>query len=283
MPEMPELEVYAENLTTLLAGREVRGVQVLNVFTVRTADPPLSSIVGHRVEVVRRHGKRLVVSLDGPLHLVIHLKLSGRLRWHPPTTKLNRGTGCLKLDFDRGSLHMTEASKQKSASLYLVRDLAACPDLDRGVEPLAVSLSRMKELLTAENRQLKSALTDQRLVMGIGNAYSDEVLFAARLSPLKLTGRLTSSECEALHGAMQRVLRAWVVRIRDKAAGGLPTEQADWRKEMKVHGKFKGPCPVCGGRIERIAYADSETHYCPGCQTGGKKLSDRGIDRLLRR
>lgn len=283
MPEMPELEVYAENLTTLFAGREVRGVQVLNIFTVRTADPPLKAIVGHHVEVVRRHGKRLVVSLDGPLNLVFHLKLSGRLRWHPSSAKLNRGIGCLKLDFDHGSLHMTEASKQKSASLYVVSDLAACPDLDRGEEPLTVSLSKMKGLLLADSRQLKSALTDQRLVMGIGNAYSDEILHAARLSPLKLTSKLTPTEWEALHAAMQAVLREWVAHIRAKVAGGLPTEQGDWRKEMRVHGRFKEPCPECGGRIERIAYADSETHYCPVCQTGGKKLSDRGIDRLLRR
>ncbi len=283
MPELPELEIYAETLTGLLSGREVREVQVRNVFTLRTADPPFAEVVGRRFEGASRHGKRLVLTLQGPLYLVFHLKLSGRLRWKPPKEKLHGGIGCLKLELDHGSLHMTEASTQKSASLYVVRDLAACPDLDRGVEPLEVPLHKMKELMVGENRQLKSALTDQRLVMGIGNAYSDEVLFEARLSPLKLTRKLTEEEWTRLHGSMQACLRAWIARVREGAKSDLPTEQGVWRRGMKVHGKFKEPCPGCGGRIERIAYADSETHYCPGCQTGGKKLSDRGIDRLLRR
>lgn len=283
MPELPELQVYAESLTGLLAGRAVRDVQVRNVFTVRTADPAIASIIGGRVEGASRRGKRIVISLDGPLFLVFHLKLSGRLRWKARAQKLHGGIGCLKIDFDHGALHMTEASKEKSASVHVVRELAACPDLDLGVEPLDVPLPRFREALSRESRQLKSALTDQRLVQGIGNAYSDEVLFEARLSPLKLTGRPTDAEWERLHTAMQGTLRAWIGRVREAAKGGLPTEQGDWRKGMNVHGRFGEPCRACGGRVERIAHADSETHYCPACQTGGKRLSDRRMDRLLRR
>lgn len=176
MPELPELEIYCETLTGLLSGREVRDVQVRNVFTVRTADPPLSEAIGRRVVGASRHGKRIVLTLSGPLHLVFHLKLSGRLRWKPPREKIHGGIGCLKLEFEHGSLHMTEASTQKSASLYVVRDLAACPDLDCGVEPFEVSSTKMRELLTAENRQLKSALTDQRLVMKLSDRGIDRLL-----------------------------------------------------------------------------------------------------------
>ncbi len=282
VPELPELEIYRENLAPLIVGRTVRRIDVLNIFTVRTADPPLQSAVGRVVAAVGRRDKHLYLSMhDGP-HLIFHMKLSGRLRWKPSAGKLNAKIGCLKLDFDHGSLHMTEASSKKMASLHVVRALAECGEMGRGAEPLDVTASAFRDLLMRENRQLKGALTDPRLVAGIGNAYSDEILFAARLSPLKLTQSLGDEEWTRLHAAMQEILREWIDEIRRVAAGALPTEQGDWRKAMKVHGKFKGACPACGARIERVAYADSETHYCPACQNGGRRLSDRRLDRLMR-
>lgn len=282
MPELPELEIYRENLEPLVRGSRVRGVQVRNVFTVRTVDPPLESAIGRTVAAVGRRDKHLYLSLEGDPHLVFHLKRSGRLRWKSLREKLHAKLGCLKLDFDHGSLYMTEASTQKSASLHVVRELADCVEMGRGVEPFDLTTERLRELLARENRQLKGALTDPRLVAGIGNAYSDEILFDARLSPLRLTQKMADDEWAQLFQSIQRVLREWIGRVREAAAGALPTEQDAWRRDMRVHAKFKSACAVCGTRIERIAYSDSETHYCPRCQTGGRKLSDRRLDRLLR-
>jgi formamidopyrimidine-DNA glycosylase len=282
MPELPELEIYRENLATRVAGHVIRAVEVLNIFTVRTADPALTSAVGRTVAAVGRRDKHLYLSMEGGPHLIFHMKLSGRLRWKSRSDRLHAKIGCLKIDFDHGSLHMTEASTRKMASLHVVRALEDCGEMGRGAEPLDLRAAPFRELLARENRQLKGALTDPRLVAGIGNAYSDEILFAAGLSPLKLTHALTDDEWTRLHAATQSTLREWIDRIRTVAAAELPTEQGDWRRQMKVHGKFKSPCPVCGARIERIAYAGSETHYCPTCQNRGRKLSDRRLDRLMR-
>jgi len=281
VPELPELEVYAENLAALVVGRVVRAVDVRSVFTVRTVEPPLASCVGRAPTAVARRDKHLVVSFPHA-HVIVHMKLSGRLRWKPPAEKLNAKIGCVKIDFDHGSLHMTEASSRKSASVHVVRDVADCAEVGRGVEPLGLAPGSLREVLSRANRRLKGALTDPRVLAGIGNAYSDEILFDARLSPLKLTRTLADDEWARLVTSVPRVLAGWTSLVRERAAGALPTEQDLWRRDMKVHGKFKSPCPSCGGRIERIAYADSETHYCPGCQTGGRKLSDRRLDRLLR-
>jgi formamidopyrimidine-DNA glycosylase len=283
MPELPELEIYRENLTPLVAGRTLRAVEVRNVFTVRTFDPPVSAAEGRRVASVGRRDKHLYLSLEGGPHLVFHMRLAGRLRWKEPHVALHAKIGCLRLVFDHGALHFTEASSQKSASLHVVRELADCADMGRGEEPLTLAPGRAREILTRENRQLKGALTDPRLLAGIGNAYSDEILFDARLSPLALTQKLDDEAWKRLETSIPVVLREWIDRVRERAAGALPTEQDAWRRDMKVHGKFKSPCPRCGTRVERIAYADSETHYCPGCQTGGRKLSDRRLDRLMRR
>ncbi len=278
MPELPELEVYRENLEALLRGREARAVEVRSVFTVRTVDPPFASVVGRRVAGAGRRDKRLVLSFEGGPHLEFHLMRSGRLRWKRLADRLHGKLGCLRIDFEHGSLHMTEASSRKSASLHVVRE----PGAPRGADPLGAGAERMRELLSRESRQLKGALVDPDLLAGIGNAYSDEILFDARLSPLKLTAKLADAEWARLHASIGRVLREWIGRVREAAKGALPTEQDEWRREMNVHGKFKSPCPSCGGRVERIAYAESETHYCPACQNGGRKLSDRRLDRLLR-
>jgi formamidopyrimidine-DNA glycosylase len=282
MPELPELEIYRENLAPLVVGRALRRAELRNVFTLRTADPPLSSAEGRRVEAVGRRDKHLILSMEGGPHLVFHMKLSGRLRWKGAADALNAKIGCLALRFDAGSLHLTEASSTKMASLHVVRDLADCVEMGRGAEPLDLARDAFRSALARENRQLKGALTDPRVLAGIGNAYSDEILFAARLSPLKLTSRLTDAEWSRLHDAVRGTLREWIARVREAAAGGLPTEQGEWRRHMKVHGRFRLPCPSCGGRIERIAYAESETHYCPACQNAGRKLSDRRLDRLMR-
>jgi formamidopyrimidine-DNA glycosylase len=273
MPELPELEIYRERLLELAKG-PVRKAELKHFFTVRTYTPPFTSLEGQSLVGAQRRGKLLVLSFERA-HAVIHLKLAGRLHWKKAGTRQNGKFGCWKLEFDSGGLHMTESSTKKMASVHLVERLEDYPEWPTGADPLAAGFS------PALRGQLKSALTDQSIVTGIGNAYSDEILFEARLSPVKLAEKLNEEERARLLDAVPRVLREWIDRVRASCTG-LPDDQPVWRSQMKVHGKFKEPCPVCGTRIERISYAERETHYCPRCQTGGRILADRRYSRFVK-
>ncbi len=282
MPELPDVEVYVERLAAKVSGEPLERARVASPFLVRTFDPPLTAVQGQRVRRVSRIGKRIVLGLDGELFLVLHLMISGRLRWHPRGVVVPRKVGLAAFDFPNGSLLLTEASTKKRASLHLVRGEAALADFDRGgIEPLKASRSEFRAAMTRENRTLKRALTDPRLVSGIGNAYSDEILFAARLSPIKLTHKLSESEHEQLFDAVTRTLNDWTERLRAEVGDGFPDKVTAFREGMAVHGRYGKPCPGCDTRVQRIRYAENEVNYCPRCQTGGKLLADRGLSRLL--
>ncbi|HTV13641.1 MAG TPA: zinc finger domain-containing protein, partial [Acidobacteriaceae bacterium] len=255
----------------------------LNSFTLlRTAQPPLESAAGRTVRELRRIGKRIAIGLDGDLWLVLHLMIAGRLHWKSPGAKLAGRNALAAFDFPQGSLVLTEAGTKRRASLYLVSGEDALRSIDPGgIDVLASDPAAFRAALTAENRTLKRALTDPRLVSGIGNAYSDEILHAAQLSPVTLTHRLDDAEWQRLFDATRNTLQLWIDRMRAEAAGGFPEKVTAFRPDMAVHGKFNQPCPRCGEKIQRIRYADNETDYCPRCQTGGKLLADRGLSRLL--
>ena len=298
MPELPDLTVYIHALTALVAGRRLVGVRLRSPFVLRSVDPPIESVEGRTVQAIFRLGKRIVLKLalpaaQGPrlpssteddLFLVMHLMIAGRLRWREPHQKPGVGTKLIlaELEFEQGTLFFTEASSKKRASLQLVRGLPGVEALNPGgVEPLDVSLTEFREALTRENHALKRALTDPRLFSGIGNAYSDEILHAARLSPLKLSGTLSDDECLRLYVATRDTLTMWIERLGAEAAGKFPEKVTAFRDGMAVHGRFKRPCPVCGAPVQRIAYADNECNYCARCQTGGRLLAERALSRLL--
>ncbi len=282
MPELPDITVYIEALEERVVRQPVESVRVSSPFVVRTFDPPLSSIVGKQVVKLHRMGKRIVFELEGNLFLVLHLMIAGRLKWLPPGAKVPGKLGLLALDFPHGTLLLTEAASKKRASLHLVRGLEAARAMDRGgIDVLGSSLQQFTEALVSENHTLKRSLTDPRLFSGIGNAYSDEILHRARLSPVQLTQKLAREEIARLHAAIKEVLIEWTQRLRDDASGDFPEKVTAFRKEMAVHGKYRQPCPVCGTAVQRIAYADNETNYCPRCQTEGRILSDRSLSRLL--
>lgn len=283
MPELPDVTVYVERLQALTLGQELVRVRVASPFVVRSYDPPLSSAHGRTVTEIGRIGKRIVLSLAGDLHLVIHLMIAGRLRWRPPGTLVPKKLGLLAFDFPSGSVLFTEAGTKKRASLHVVSGGDGLVDFDRGgVEPLEASLFEFRGALTRENRTLKRALTDPRLVSGIGNAYSDEILFAAKLSPVKLTSTLSDAEITRLYTATKRTLEEWTDRLRAEAGQGFPEKVTAFHDEMAVHGRYGKPCPECGTRVCRIRHATNEVNYCPECQTGGKLLADRGLSRLLK-
>ena len=283
MPELPDVTVYLEALEKRAAGQTLLGIRVASPFVVRTFDPPLSAAAGRRVRALRRIGKRIVFDLEGDLFLVIHLMIAGRLRWLEAGAKIPGKVGLAALDFDAGTLVLTEVATKKRASIHLVRGLDAVRAMDRGgIEPLEATLAQFQKALLSENHTLKRALTDPRLFSGIGNAYSDEILHRARLSPVQLTSKLDDAAIARLHQATQTVLREWVDRLRIEAGGGFPEKVTAFREEMAVHGKYRKPCPVCGTAVQRIAYADNETNYCPRCQTEGRILSDRSLARLLK-
>jgi formamidopyrimidine-DNA glycosylase len=283
MPELPDVTVYVERLQALTVGQTLVRARVASPFVVRSYDPPLSSTHGKRVEEIGRIGKRIVISLEGDLHVVIHLMIAGRLRWRPPGTAIPKKLGLLAFDFASGSVLFTEAGTKKRASLHVVSGRAALADFDRGgIEPLDSSLAEFQAALTRENRTLKRALTDPRLVSGIGNAYSDEILFAARLSPVKLTSTLSADDFRRLHAATKTTLVKWTDRLREEAGQGFPEKVTAFHEEMAVHGRYGKPCRVCGSRVCRIRHATNEVNYCPECQTGGKLLADRGLSRLLK-
>jgi formamidopyrimidine-DNA glycosylase len=282
VPEYPDITVYIEALERRIQGRTLEAVRVASPFVVRSADPPIQQASGRRVQALRRLGKRIVLGLEGHLFLVLHLMIAGRLAWKPRGAKVPGRVGLLALDFPDGTLLLTEASTKKRASVHLVRTEAALAAFDRGgIEPLEVDAAIFAQALRAENHTLKRALTDPRILSGIGNAYSDEILHRAKLSPLKLTQKLSDAELSDLRQATRSVLTEWTERLRSEAGEGFPQKVTAFRPQMAVHGKFKQPCPVCAAPVQRIVHAENETNYCARCQTGDRLLADRALSRLL--
>lgn len=283
MPELPDIVIYLEQLQKRVFDESLQGVRLLNPFVLRSVSPPLAEAEGRRVVGLRRLGKRIVLELEDDLFLVLHLMIAGRLHWHSSkTVKLGRNV-LAAFSFSTGTLLFTEAGSKKRASLHLVRGEVALEALDRGgVEVLECGLSGFRTALLRENHTLKRALTDPRLFSGIGNAYSDEILHRARLSPVALTHRMTDEAVERLFIASQAILHEWVERLRQETGSAFPKKVTAFRSGMSVHGRFQKPCPVCGTPVQRIAHAENEANYCPGCQTGGKLLADRALSRLLK-
>jgi len=285
VPELPDIEAYVEALAERVVGEPVLGVRLASPFLLRTADPPLREVEGKSVVAVRRLGKRVVLALEGELFLVVHLMIAGRLHWIERGGKRagRTGTSLAMFELPNGTLTLTEAGSKRRAALHLVRGAAALAALARGgIEPLDADLPAFAGALRRENHTLKRALTDPDLFSGIGNAYSDEILHRARLSPVKLTQRLTDEEAARLHAATREVLGRWLAKLRQERAGGFPEKVTAFREQFAVHGRYRQPCPDCGAPIQRIAHADNETNYCPRCQTGGQILSDRSLARLLK-
>ncbi|TMG85749.1 MAG: formamidopyrimidine-DNA glycosylase [Betaproteobacteria bacterium] len=283
MPELPDVVVYVETLAQRIVGARLERVRLLSPFVLRTAVPPLSAAEGRRVNAVRRLGKRIVLALEGDLFLVAHLMIAGRLRWLARDDKPPGRITLALLDFPTGMLAFTEAGTKKRASLHLVQGETALSAFDLGgLEIADAGIEAFRERLLSENHTLKRALTDPRLFSGIGNAYSDEILHRARLSPIAMTRKLTTTDIARLHAAVREVLAEWTARLRVEAGAGFPTGVTAFRPEMAVHGKYGQPCPVCGAPVQRIVYAENETNYCARCQTGGTILADRALSRLLK-
>ncbi len=284
MPELPDVSVYVEALERHVKGRVLRRIRIAGPSLLRSVDPPPAELEGRCVRGARRMGKRIVLGLEGELFLVLHLMIAGRLRWRPAGAKLHRKLGLAAFEFDAGTLLLTEASTRKRATLHLVRGEAGLAEHDPGgLEVLEADESAFRQRLRAESHTLKRSLTDPRLFSGIGNAYSDEILHRARLSPVKLTGRLNDAEVSRLYAATRETLVDWTERLRAEVGDGFPDKVTAFRKGMAVHGRFKKPCPDCGAPIQRIRYAENETNYCAPCQTGGKLLADRALSRLLKK
>jgi formamidopyrimidine-DNA glycosylase len=282
MPELPDVAVYVEHLERLVKGETLRKVRLASPFVLRSVTPSPGVLEGRPLRAVSRLGKRLVFSFEGNLFFVVHLMIAGRLRWRETGAPIPKKLGLLALDFDAGTLLLTESSPKKRAWVRVVAGEDALASLDPGgLEPLEASRETFTARLRSENHTLKRALTDPRLFSGIGNAYSDEILHAARLSPVALTSRLADAEIERLFEAATSTLRDWTSRLRRDAGETFPKRVTAFRPEMAVHGKFGKPCPACGTPVQRIVYADNETNYCPACQTGGKLLADRSLSRLL--
>ena len=283
MPELPDIELYVQAIATRVVDRTLKDVRIANPFLLRSVEPPLSDVRGRDVLQVRRIGKRVALGLADDYWLVLHLMIAGRLHWHEEAPTLSARNRLASFDFDNGSLMLTEAGSKKRASLYAVHGSADLAQHDPGgVEPLTCSFERFVAELQAENRTLKRALTNPRRFSGIGNAYSDEILHHARLSPAKLTSRLSTDEQRRLYSATQETLSDWTNKLVADAAGAFPTKVTAFKSTMAVHGRFGKPCPVCGQPIQRIRYKSRETNYCAQCQTGGKVLADRSLSRLLK-
>jgi formamidopyrimidine-DNA glycosylase len=283
MPELPDITVYIEALASRVVGQPLTGVRINTPFLLRTVDPPIADVVGREVLAVRRMGKRIVLALEDDLFLVLHLMIAGRLHWKAPNAKMRGKVELAALDFPNGTLVLTEAGTKKRASLHLVRGESALEPFARGgLEVLGATLDAFAARLRSENHTVKRSLTDPRLFSGIGNAYSDEILHRARMSPVKLTSRLSDDEMARLFDATKATLVEWTDRLRADARGGFPEKVTAFRPEMAVHGRYGEPCPVCGTPVQRIRYADNETNYCARCQTDGKLLADRALSRLLR-
>ena len=284
MPELPDVEVYLDALRSRILGQPLEGIRLGSPFLVRTVDPPLSSLAGRRVQDLRRLGKRIVIGFEGPLFLVLHLMITGRLHWKPRGAKIQGKIGLAAFDFPIGTLTLTEAGSKKRASLHLVQGEDALAAYDPGgLEILDADLDAFRETLLSESHTLKRALTDPHLLSGIGNSYSDEILHRAKLSPFKLTRSLTPEETGTLFQSCRDVLAEWTDRLRAEAKGGFPEKVTAFHEGMAVHGRFGKPCPVCGTPVQRLVYADSEANYCPTCQTGGRLLADRALSQLLKK
>jgi formamidopyrimidine-DNA glycosylase len=282
MPELPDITAYITALEGRIVGQTLDRARLASVFLLRTVDPPLSAVEGKAVRELRRVGKRIAFGFEGGIWLVLHLMIAGRLHWKPAGAKLAGKNGLLALDFANGTLTLTEAGSKRRASLYVVRGEEALRGMNPGgVEIFETDISGFRAALTAENRTLKRALTDPRLISGVGNAYSDEILHAAKLSPVALTHKLKEEEWERLFAATSETLRVWMDRLGVEAQKSFPEKVTAFRPEMAVHGRFNLPCPRCGDKVQRIHYADNETNYCATCQTGGKVLADRSLSRLL--
>jgi formamidopyrimidine-DNA glycosylase len=282
MPELPDIVVYIEALEQHILGQLLKRVTIASPFLLRTAVPPISSVEGRSVVALRRLGKRILIGLEQDLWLVLHLMIAGRLHWHERPIKPSKGR-LATFDFPAGTLSLTEAGIQRRASLHLVSGEAGLQHMDPGgLEVFEIDLDSFAKVLQSENHTLKRALTDPRLLSGIGNAYSDEILWDAQLSPITLTQKLTFEEVERLFNSTRATLTKWINLLRLDAAGAFPEKVTAFRPEMAVHGKYQQPCPRCGNKIQRIRYASHETNYCPNCQTAGKLLADRALSRLLR-
>jgi len=285
VPELPDIIVYVEALTSHLVGRRLDRLRLMSPFVLRSVEPPIADVDTRVVRGIRRLGKRIALEMDDDLFLVIHLMIAGRLRWRAPGVKpgLSSKIVLALFEFENGTLLFTEAGSTKRASIQLVKGEAGLHMIDRGgLEVLEATPAQFQEALVRENHTLKRGLTDPRLFSGIGNAYSDEILHAAGLSPLKLTRSLSDDEVSRLYEATRATLLAWIGRLREECHGDFPEKVTAFHGEMAVHGRFGQPCPACGSRVQRIVYAENECNYCPRCQTGGRLLADRSLSRLLR-
>jgi formamidopyrimidine-DNA glycosylase len=283
MPELPDVELYLHALQPRVVNRYLDRIRLGNPFVVRTMEPPVAALEGQRIENLQRLGKRLVFQFSDDLYMVLHLMIAGRLRWRERGSTIPGRVGLAAFDFEEGTLLLTEAGARRQASIHIVRGADALRSHDPGgIEVLEADLVTFARQLTRENHTLKRALTDPRIFSGIGNAYSDEILHAARLSPMKLTSTLTDAEIENLYHATVDTLRSWVHRLVEETGDRFPEKVTAFRPDMAVHGKYGKPCPVCGSPIQRIVYARNEANYCSQCQTGGRLLSDRALSRLLR-
>ena len=283
MPELPDIAAYISALEPRVVGQRIEHVRLASPFLLRTVEPPVSDVEGRMVRELRRIGKRIAIGVEGDLWMVLHLMIAGRLHWRPAQAKLAGRKSLAAFDFPAGSLVLTEAGTRHRASLSVLAGEEALRAIDPGgIDVFASDLNSFREALTVENRTLKRALTDPRIVSGIGNAYSDEILHAAKLSPVTLTHKLQAQEWEELFAATRNTLKLWMDRLRAEAEAGFPEKVTAFRKEMAVHGRYGEFCPRCGEKIQRIRYADNETNYCARCQTGGKLLADRSLSRLLK-
>jgi formamidopyrimidine-DNA glycosylase len=283
MPELPDITVYVESLEARLVGQTLERVRLASPFLLRSVEPPVTEAAGRAVTGVRRMGKRIVIALAGGLYLVIHLMIAGRLRWKEPRAKLPGKLALAGFDFPTGTLMFTEASPKKRASLHLVSGRTGLTDFDRGgLDVFTASAAQFAERLRSERHTVKRSLTDPTLFDGIGNAYSDEILHAAKLSPFRMTNAMTDDEVARLHRACVTQLELWTERLRQDVGDGFPDKVTAFRPDMAVHGKYGQPCPVCGTKVQRIVYADNEANYCPTCQTEGRLLADRSLSRLLK-
>ncbi|MGA8490368.1 MAG: DNA-formamidopyrimidine glycosylase family protein [Terriglobales bacterium] len=283
MPELPDIAAYIRALESRIVGRPIEHIRLSNPFLLRTVQPPLTDVEGRIVRELRRIGKRIAIGVEGDLWLVLHLMIAGRLHWRPRAAKMAGRKTLAAFDFPHGSLVLTEAGTKHRASLYVLAGEQALQSIDPGgIDVFGSNLDSFREALTAENRTLKRALTDPRILSGIGNAYSDEILHAAQLSPIVLTRKLKPDEWQRLFAATRDTLGLWIRRLRAEAETGFPEKVTAFRKEMAVHGRYGEPCPRCGEKVQRIRYADNETNYCARCQTAGKVLADRSLSRLLR-
>ncbi|HEY0795505.1 MAG TPA: DNA-formamidopyrimidine glycosylase family protein [Acidisarcina sp.] len=283
MPELPDIAAYISALEGRVIGQPLQHARIASAFLLRTAQPPIADAEGHNVRELRRVGKRIAFGLDNDLWLVLHLMIAGRLHWRAPGAKLGGRNNLAAFDFPSGSLVLTEAGSKRRASLYVLSGADALQAIDPGgIDVFTSNLQQFRAALTVENRTLKRALTDPRILSGVGNAYSDEILHAGKLSPIALTHKLTAEEWATLFSATRNTLQLWIDRFRAEAADKFPEKVTAFRKDMAVHGRFGLPCPRCGEKIQRIRYADNETNYCARCQTNGKVLADRSLSRLLK-